>query len=254
MAKNPRLPTNTSPKSPGVDGDGNHIRNKILLGLSGKERDMLFPKLEFVRLKLHQVLHEAGETIKSGYFVNSGVLSVLAVQPDGKSVEVGLVGKEGFVGLPLLVGYRSGPTRIVTQADGTAYRVDGEALMQIARECRELEEELHRYAHRMAMQTTQVAACNRLHDVEERLARWILMSRDRIDSDTMPLTQEFLAQMPGTRRSSVTVAAGTLQKAGLISHTRGSVTILNREKLEDAACECYEIVRQQLREWEAETN
>jgi CRP-like cAMP-binding protein len=207
-----------------------------------------------VRLKLHQVLHEAGETIKSGYFVNTGLMSVLAVQPDGKSVEVGLIGKEGFVGLPLLVGYRSSPTRIVTQGDGTAYRCDGEALRQIARQCPELAQELHRYAHQLAMQTTQIAACNRLHDVEERLARWILMSQDRIESDNLPLTQEFLSQMLGTRRSSVTVAAGALQKAGLISHTRGSVRILNREELEDAACECYGIVRQQLQEWEAETN
>jgi CRP-like cAMP-binding protein len=254
MAKRPRPPTVSSPKPPRTDGDGNHIQNKILLGLSSKERDILFPRLEFVRLKLHQVLHEAGETIKSGYFVNTGLMSVLAVQPDGKSVEVGLIGKEGFVGLPLLVGYRSSPTRIVTQGDGTAYRCDGEGLRQIVRQCPELAQELHRYGHRLAMQTTQIAACNRLHDVEERLARWILMSQDRIESEHLPLTQEFLSQMLGTRRSSVTVAAGTLQKAGLISHTRGSVTILNREKLEDAACECYGIVRQQLQEWEAETN
>ena len=102
------------------------------------------------------------------------------------------------------------------------------------------------------MQSTQIAACNRLHDVEERLARWIVMSQDRILADTLPLTQEFLAQMLGTRRSSVTVAAGILQKAGLISYTRGNVTILNRQKLEEAACDCYEIVRRQLKEWEAQ--
>lgn len=252
MAKSVRPPAKASPKPPRADGDGNHIQNKILLGLSSKECDMLFPKLEFVRLKLHQVLHEAGETIKSVYFVNNGLMSVLAVQHDGKSVEVGLIGKEGFVGLPLLVGYSSSPTRVVTQGDGAAYRCDGDALRQIARQCPGLEQEMHRFAHRLAMQTTQIAACNRLHDVEERLARWILMSQDRIGSDTLPLTQEFLSQMLGTRRSSVTVAAGILQKAGLIAHTRGSVTILNRQKLEDAACDCYRIVQQQLKNWEAE--
>jgi len=211
-------------------------------------------KLEFVRLQLHQVIHEAGERVKSGYFVNTGLMSVLAVQPDGKSVEVGLVGKEGFVGLPLLVGYRTSPTRAVVQGDGTAYRCDGEALRLLMKQCPELGQQLHRFAQRLAMQTTQIAACNRLHEVEERLARWILMSQDRIGTDILPLTHEFMAQMLGTRRSSVTVAAGTLQRAGLISHTRGSVSVLNRQKLEDAACDCYGIVQRQLNDWEAETN
>src|SRR6266436_9173866 len=233
------------------DGDGHAVANKILLSLPPKERDQVLSKLELVRLKLHQVIHEAGETIKSGYFVNAGVVSVLAVQPDGKSVEVGLIGKEGFVGLPLLVGYHSSPTRLITQGDGAAYRCSAQDLRQLIRQCPELAQQLHRFSQRLAMQTTQIAACNRLHEVEERLARWILMSKDRIRSDHLPLTQEFLAQMLGTRRSSVTVSAGILQKAGLISYTRGSVTILDRQKLEGAACDCYGIVLRQLRDWEA---
>jgi len=236
------------------DGDGHAIANKILLSLPRKEYDQVLSKLELVRLKLHQVIHEAGETIKSGYFVNGGVISVLAVQPDGKSVEVGLIGKEGFVGLPLLVGYHSSPTRLITQGDGTAYRCDADTLRQLVQQCPGLEKQLHRFAHRLAMQTTQIAACNRLHDVVERLARWILMSHDRILEDNLPLTQEFLGQMLGTRRSSVTVAAGALQKAGLISYTRGSVKILSRKKLEDAACDCYGIVQRQLTAWETEAN
>jgi len=211
--------------------------------------------LEFVRLKLHHVLHEAGETIKSGYFVNAGLMSILAVQPDGKMVEVGLIGREGFVGLPLLVGYNNnGPTRVMTQADGSAYRCDAETLMQLIQQFPEMGKRLHRFAYQLAMQSTQIAACNRLHDVVSRLARWILMSQDRILSDSLPLTHEFLGQMLGTRRSSVTVAAGALQKAGLISHTWGSVTILKRKQLEKSACDCYGIVQQQLRDWEAETN
>jgi CRP-like cAMP-binding protein len=250
MVKNTSL--SASPKKSPADGDGHAIANKILLRLSSKECSHVLAKLEFVRLKLHQVIHEPGETIKSGYFVNAGVASVLAVQPDGKSVEVGLIGSEGFIGLPLLVGYSSSHTRVITQGDGSAYRCDATTLKELIRQCPELERQLHRFAHQLAMQTTQIAACNRLHDVEERLARWILMSHDRIHSDKLPLTQEFLAQMLGTRRSSVTVAAGVLQKAGLISHTRGSVTILSRPKLEDAACDCYEIVQRQLQAWEAE--
>lgn len=241
------------PKSP-TDGDGNSVSNKVLLSLAPNQRSQILPRLEFVRLKLHQVLHEAGETIKSGYFVNAGLMSILAVQPDGKTVEVGLVGKEGFVGLPLLVGYNSSPTRVMTQADGTAYRCDASTLKQLVQEFPELGKVLHRFAHQLSMQTTQIAACNRLHDVVSRLARWILMSQDRVGANRLPLTQEFLAQMLGTRRSSVTVAAGVLQQAGMISYTRGSVTILNRRKLEATACDCYRIVQGQLKTWEAETS
>jgi len=237
-----------------IGGDGNLVANKILLGLTPRECNQVLPRLEFVRLPLHQVLHEAGETIKSGYFVNAGMMSILAVQPDGKTVEVGLIGREGFVGLPLLVGYNNNPTRVMTQADGTAFRCDTRTLRQLMRDYPELEKRLHRFAYQLAMQSTQIAACNRLHDVVSRLARWILMSQDRVRSESLPLTQEFLGQMLGTRRASVTAAAGMLQRAGLIAHTRGSVTILNRRKLEDAACDCYGIVRQQLKDWEAETN
>lgn len=237
-----------------TDEDGNVISNKILLSLSSEEFNQVLSKLELVRLTLHQVIYEAGETIKSGYFVNAGLISVLAVQPDGKSVEVGLIGNEGFAGLPLLVGYRSSPTRLITQGEGTAYRCQADTLRQLARQFPRLGQQLHRFGQRLAMQTTQIAACNRLHDVEERLARWILMSHDRIPLDNLPLTQEFLAQMLGSRRASVTIAAGILQKAGLISYTRGSVKILNRQKLEQAACDCYGIVQQQLRDWETEPN
>jgi CRP-like cAMP-binding protein len=252
MAKKRAL--SSSVGKPPVDGDGKAVANTILLSLSSEEYNHILPRLEFVRLKLHQVLHEAGETIKSGYFVNSGLMSILAVQPDGKTVEVGLIGREGFAGLPLLVGYTNGPTRVMTQADGTAYRCDAGALKQFIQQFPELGKRLHRFAYQLAMQSTQIAACNRLHDVVSRLARWILMSHDRVRADRLPLTQEFLGQMLGTRRSSVTVAAGVLQKAGLIAYTRGSVTILKRAALEKAACQCYGIVRQQLSSWEAETN
>jgi CRP-like cAMP-binding protein len=234
------------------DLDGNPVFNEILLGVSGEACGQIISRLEFVRLQLHQVLHEAGETIKSGYFINSGLMSILAVQPDGKTVEVGLIGREGFAGLPLLVGYTNSPTRVMVQGDGTAYRCDAETLKQLLRQFPALERQLHRFAHQLSMQAMQIAACNRLHDIHQRLARWILMSQDRILSNALPLTQEFLAQMLGTRRSSVTVAAGVLQKDGLIAYGRGRVMILNRGKLEAAACDCYGIVQEQLKSWEAE--
>src|SRR5882762_6730920 len=154
-----------------ADGNGNSLHNNILLSLSPEDLERVLPKLELVHLKLHQVLHEAGQTIKSGYFVNEGMISVLAVHPDGKSVEVGLIGNEGFAGLPLIVGFRSSPTRLITQGDGSAYRCDAETLLQLIRKVPTLERQLHRFGQKLAMQTTQIAACNRLHEVGERNAR-----------------------------------------------------------------------------------
>ena len=253
MANKSRPPTKSYPKPPPSDGDGNHIHNTILLNLPPKESAMLLSRLELVRLKTHHVLHEPGDTLKSAYFCNTGLVSILSVFPDGKSVEVGLVGKEGFVGIPLVAGFRTSPTRAVAQIEATAFRVDGETLMVILRQCPELERRLQQFSQIMAMQVTQIAACNRLHEVDERLARWLLMSADRIGSNSVPLTQEFLAQMLGTRRSSVTVAAGILQRAGLIAHSRGDVEIIDRPNLEEAACECYAIMQRQVREWQGDS-
>jgi CRP-like cAMP-binding protein len=254
MPKNPGVPVNSAPKPPPADGDGNHIYNEILLSLPARDRESLLPRLELVRLKTHLVLHEPGDTLKSAYFCNTGLVSVLSVFEDGKSVEVGLVGKEGFVGLPLVAGFRTAATRAIAQIDGSAFRVDGKTLMDVLVECPKLERQLQRFSQIMAMQVTQIAACNRLHEVDERLARWLLMSADRIGSNSLPLTQEFLAQMLGTRRSSVTVAAGMLQKAGLIAHTRGDVKIIDRPLLEEAACECYGIMRRQTKKWQADAD
>ena len=250
MANRTRPPS--KPASPALDSDGNHIHNEILLGLPPSESERLFPKLEFVRLKVHHLLHETGDTLKSAFFCNSGMISILSVFPDGKSVEVGLVGKEGFIGLPLVAGFRTASTRAIAQIEASAFRVDAETLVELLRECPKLERQLQQFSQVMAMQVTQLAACNRLHEVNERLARWLLMCADRVDSNSVPLTQEFLGQMLGTRRSSVSVAAGMLERAGLITHSRGDVQIVDRPKLEEAACECYELMQVQMREWRAE--
>jgi len=236
------------------DGDGKEIGNHILLEIPPQESAKLFPSLEFVRLNLRHVMHEAGAVMKSAYFLNNGLGSVLTVLPDGKSVEVGLIGKEGFVGTPIVFGYKSSPLRVVVQADATGYRVDVPTLRKILSECPKLERLIQRFAMTLGMQSTQIAACNRLHDVEERLARWLLMSHDRIGGETMPLTQEFLGQMLGTRRSNVSVAAGILQKAGMITYTRGNVTILDKPQLADAACDCYQEIEDQKNRWRAETH
>jgi CRP-like cAMP-binding protein len=142
---------------------------------------------------------------------------------------------------------------MVVQADATAYRLDVATLRRFLPECPELEKQIQRFAMVLAMQSTQLAARNRLHDIEERLARWMIMSHDRIGGDTLPLTQEFLGQMLGARRSSVRVAASVLQKAGVITYTRGNVTILDKRKLTEAACDCYEIIQRQKASWQAET-
>jgi CRP-like cAMP-binding protein len=249
MAQLPRVVLNKFDDS---NGDRRAIGNTILRGLPRTENARVFSSLEFVRLRLHQVLHETAEVIKSGYFLNDGMCSVLTVQPDGESVEVGLIGKEGFVGLPVIFGFKTSALRIITQGDGTAYRMDVGILQSLLPQCPALERQLQRYSMILGIQSTQLAACNRLHDVDERLARWLLMSHERIGSTTLPLTQEFLAQMLGTRRSTVSVAASILQKAGMISYTRGNVTILNKSKLEAATCDCYQIIVEQKTRWQSE--
>jgi CRP-like cAMP-binding protein len=139
MATKARPPVKSS-STPISDGDGNHIHNEILLGLPPRERELLFSKLELVRLRMHHVLHETGDTLKSAYFPNSGLVSILSVFPDGKSVEVGLVGKEGFIGLPLVAGFRTAPTRAIAQIEGSVFRVDGETLVALLRQCPTLSE------------------------------------------------------------------------------------------------------------------
>jgi CRP-like cAMP-binding protein len=197
-------------------------------------------------------MHDATEVIRSAYFLNNGMASVLTVQPDGSSVEVGLIGKEGFIGVPIIFGFKTSPLRIITQGDGTAYRVDVGTLKKLLATSPQLEKLIQRFAMVFAMQSTQLVACNRLHDVEERLSRWLLMSNDRIGSESMPITQEFLGQMLGARRASVSVAASTLQNAGLITYSRGNVTILDKQRLRESACDCYGIIQDQQINWRKE--
>jgi len=254
------VPTNKEPilhqasrASPSrTDSGGNQIHNQILLRLPSKEWEVVQPALEFMRFKPHYVLHEAGETIKSGYFSNTGMFSVLAVMPDGTSVEVGLFGKDGFSGVLLAAGFRTIHTRTVVQSEVTAFRIGSAILRKLLPTCPKLERQLHRVAQMLSLQAEQIAVCSRFHGVAEQLAKWLLMAQDCIGSDNLPLTQEFIAQMLGTRRSSVTIAAGILQKAGLIQLDRGNVTILNRSKLKEATCDCYAMLRQHSNVWQGE--
>jgi CRP-like cAMP-binding protein len=251
MATRPSSTKVTRKASPEIEG--NPVRNELLRGLPPLESDLIFPQLTFVQMRTHDLLEDVEQPIKYGYFVDSGLVSVLNVMKSGKSVEVGISGKEGCTALPLAVGLKTSVARLVVQVAGTAFRISSEGLARTLPRCPILEKRMQQFGQIMAMQGAQVAACNRLHEVDERLARWLLMTQDRIESEVIPLTHEFLAHMLGTRRSSVTVAAGLLQKAGLITYNRGSVNVENRERLEDAACECYELIRRHTEIWKRES-
>jgi CRP-like cAMP-binding protein len=234
------------------DDSRDQVQNEVLLALPRKELEVLLPKLELVRLKAHQVLHDVGQTLKSNYFCNAGMFSQQVVVPDGSVLEVAVIGKEGFSAVPFVAGFRTAYTRTIVRTEAIAFSVEVNALKTTIQTCPMLDRLLQQYVQVLAMQMAQVAACNRFHDMHERLAKWLLMAYDRVGSDTLPLTQEFISQMLGTRRASVTVAAGILQKAGLISYTRGSVKILDREQLEEAACDCYGLLQRQIKQWREE--
>jgi CRP-like cAMP-binding protein len=239
-------------KHAGIDGNAQATQNRILRSLPNKEFNSVFPALELVELPTHATLNEVSEPIEFAYFIENGLASILNVMEDGRNVEVGLTGKEGFVGIPLVVGFSSSPSRVVMQIAGSGFKVSARDFAAILPQCPQMERSLQRFSQELGVQATQVAACNRLHEVDERLARWLLMSQDRLGGDIVPLTQEFLAHMLGTRRASVTLAAGMLQKAGLIMYSRGEVKIENRRELEDASCECYAAINRQSENWRNE--
>ncbi|MGA8618993.1 MAG: Crp/Fnr family transcriptional regulator [Candidatus Sulfotelmatobacter sp.] len=241
VKKTTRRPT---PLHPGArNAGGKPVCNIILLSLPDKEYKMLRPHLEPVDLPQYEILEEPGERIDYTYFVNEGMTSLVALSRDGRSVEVGIVGKEGMVGMSLIAGLRQGTFRAIMQMAGSGMRVRAEVFQDVLLSAPALRTELSRFALMHGMQVAQLAACNRLHEVEQRLARWLLMCQDRFDSQSLPLTHEFLAQMLGTGRPSVSLAAGSLENAGLIENLRGSVKILNRKSLEEVACECYGVIQ-----------
>ncbi len=224
--------------------DGKPVGNIILLSISDSDYSSLRPHLEYVSLPNHLVLHEAGGKLEFAYFPNRGLISLVVVMKDGKTAEAGIVGNEGFTGTLAAVGLSGSPLRAVVQITGDGFRVAVGALQNTFESAPHLQLMLTRYAAIQGMQVAQTAACNRLHDVEQRLARWLLMTQDRVDSGSLPITHDFLATMLGTDRPTVSLAAGVLQRKKLIQYTRGAVKIVNRNKLEDSACECYGVIQQ----------
>lgn len=218
------------------------FKNRVLASLPAVEMERLTPHLSPVTLKINRTLHDAGQPVDTVYFLEEGICSVVVAMESGNTVEVGLIGRDGFVGLPALLGTGHAPNRNFIQIPGHGFSMKAKILREQIETSSELRKVLNRAAQGLLTQTAQTAACNRLHELEERLARWLLMCQDRLQSNQISITQEFLGMMLGTRRTSVTVAAGILHKAGLIAYSRGHVTIQNREGLEQTACECYRII------------
>lgn len=223
---------------------GKPVSNKILLSISDSDYALLRPHLEHVSLPNHLVLHEAGGKLEYAYFPNRGLISLVVVMKDGKTAEAGIVGNEGFTGTAAAAMLSRDPLRAVVQITGDGFRIRVGALQSTLASAPHLQLMLSRYAVIRGMQVAQTAACNRLHDIGQRLARWLLMTQDRVDSGSLLITHDFLATMLGTDRPTVSLAAGVLQKKKLIEYTRGAVKIVNRNKLEDSACECYGVIRQ----------
>lgn len=219
------------------------IENSLLAELPDKDYKRLLAGLEPVALTLGQVLYESGDIIRHVYFPGDSLVSLLTMADGHLALEVGLIGREGMVGIPLVLGHKLSSVRALVQGSGSAMRIASARFLKEFGLSRPLQREVYRYTHALMAQISQTAACNRFHVVEQRFARWLLMTHDRVKSDHFRMTHEFLGHMLGVRRVGVTKAAQALQKRNLISYSRGNITILDRSGLEAAACQCYEVVK-----------
>jgi CRP-like cAMP-binding protein len=222
-------------------------RNRLLESLSNEDYALLKPHLEAVELTYRRSLYQANRKIPYVYFFETGVGSLVNTMKDGAASEVGTIGNEGIVGLPIVLGDKRAPTSVYVQVPGFGLRMQSDAFWNAMERSPTLRRLLLHYAHAFFNQVAQSAACAHHHALEQRCCRWLLMTRDRMDSDEFLLTQEFLAMMLGIRsRPGVTIAAGALQRAGLIRYTRGHITILDRSGLEALSCECYGISKREF--------
>ena len=219
------------------------LRNRLLRALPPDELGELWPKLEPVELEMRQILQHPEQPQTAVYFIETGWMSMLAYMEDGDAAEVGLVGSEGMLGLQLLLDDELDDLEGMVQCPGTALRLPAAAFREALERLPGFRRLLHRYVLVQHGQVARTAACNGRHDIPQRLARWLLMAHDRSGADTYPKTHEFLSMMLGVRRAGISVAAGTLQKAGLIRYTAGKITITDRAGLENASCECYGVTR-----------
>ena len=225
-----------------------NTRNRLLSALPHQDQEQLWPDLHLVTWSIGQTLYEVGEPIEHVYFVEQGIASIVTIMANGSTSEVGMIGSEGLVGLAALLGVRASAQHVVVQIPGTALRMNA-ALCKAAFDQRPAFQAIvHRFINSFLNLSTQTAACNRLHSVEQRCARWLLMAADRTQSDTMPVTHEFLASMLGARRTGVTATARKLRRAGLIDYRHGRIAIIDHDGLAAVACECYGVDRARLQE------
>jgi CRP-like cAMP-binding protein len=243
MASDPHITTGPIPKAWVTPERRASITNKLLSALPRKDYRRMLTGLEPVNLAFGEVLYEPGEPIGHVYFPGIALVSLITLVDTRLTLEVGVVGCEGMVGLPVALGIAVSPFRALVQGAGIALRMKSNFFVKELRSSTPLQRGLHRYTHTLMAQFAQTAACNRYHVVEERLARWLLMTRDRVQSTDFRLTQEFLSQMLGVRRVGVTKAAGHLQQRRLIEYSRGTIRIVDQPGLEVASCSCYQAGR-----------
>jgi CRP-like cAMP-binding protein len=220
--------------------------NRILQRLPDADYDRIAPRFENVALSFKETLYEQQQRIEQMYFVESGVISLVTDLEDGGTIETGTIGNEGVVGVPAFLGMPIATCRAFCQIPGSALRVDMDPMLRERERNSPLAQLILRVANATMSMLAQTAACNRAHPVEERMARWLLMTHDRVGGDEFPLTQQFLAQMLGVRRPSVNTAGLALQQAGLIRYSRGKISIVNRPGLEASSCECYAYIARQF--------
>jgi len=221
-------------------------QNHLLAALPAAEWERLSPHLELVPMPLGEALYESGGRLQHVYFPTTSIVSLLYVMEDGASAEIAVVGNEGILGISLFMGGETTPSRAVVQSAGYGYRLKAPLLKQEFNRAGPVLHLLLRYTQALITQMAQTAVCNRHHSVEQQLCRWLLLSLDRLDTHELTMTQELIANMLGVRREGVTEAAGNLQRAGLISYSRGRITVLDRPRLEQAVCECYAVVKKEF--------
>ena len=226
-------------------GAQNPQHNQLLAALSPEARERIYPQLQLAEMPLGKVLYESGDVMRHVYFPTDSIVSLLYVMEDGDSAEISVVGNEGVIGISLFMGGETTPSRAVVQSAGHAYQLIGHKLKDEFHRNGGMQILLLRYTQALITQMAQTAVCNRHHTVDQQLCRWLLLSLDRLASNELTMTQELIANMLGVRREGVTEAAGKLQKLGVIRYQRGKITVLDRPKLEQFACECYAVVKKE---------
>lgn len=224
----------------------NPRQNHLLAALPEGEYEVLLPNIEHVQLPLGKSISEAGGEAHFVYFPTTAIVSLLNVLGNGSSAEIAVVGREGVVGVEIFMGGKSMPSRAIVQSEGVAYRIRGDLLRLEFDRNPAMQHLLMRYIMALLAQMAQTAVCNRHHSIDQQLCRWLLLSLDRLSGNVLNMTQELIADMLGVRREGVTEAAGKLQDAGLISYSRGCLTVLDRPGLEARVCECYEVVKKEF--------